>query len=129
MSAPKGFVGKLQQTMKRNLGFTIPLFYGKGIWMAKGLLPYQNPVHVVVGRPIDLPQVDEPSQVGFDEHRPQERLTAVVEQGCVHARSSGCRPVGYISAEANSIPSQWPHPAPFADKNTCSSTGANRPVP
>jgi hypothetical protein len=66
MTSSKGGVAKMQQTIKKALGFTIPLFYGKGIWLARGLLPYQNPVHVVVGRAIDLPQVEEPTQEQID---------------------------------------------------------------
>ena len=56
-------VARLQRAAKRRLGFTLPTFHGKGIFLTYGFLPYQTPMNIVVGRPIDCPQVEEPSQV------------------------------------------------------------------
>lgn len=44
---------KFQVWLKNNMGFTIPLFYARGMFNYDfGFLPYRTPVTVVVGRPI-----------------------------------------------------------------------------
>merc|ERR1719411_1360639 len=50
----RSFQNKLQQTF----GFALPLTYGRGIFQyGFGLMPHRHPIRVVVGHPIDLPQV------------------------------------------------------------------------
>jgi len=63
-----GFAARAQQRMKKLLGFTLPMFSGKGIWLARGLLPYQRPVHIVIGQPIDCPKILEPTQEDIEEY-------------------------------------------------------------
>ena len=47
--------------VKRILGFTIPLFHARGVFNYDvGLLPYRQPVNVVVGRPILIEQKSKP---------------------------------------------------------------------
>ena len=41
----------------RATGFTVPLAHGRGFfWGPLGLLPYQEPINVVVGTPIPVQQ-------------------------------------------------------------------------
>ncbi|KAJ5197725.1 diacylglycerol o-acyltransferase [Penicillium cinerascens] len=55
------FVLKLQMLLKDYLGWTLPLFYGRsffgGGW---GFMPHREPLHVVVGRPVEVTQQDNP---------------------------------------------------------------------
>lgn len=47
------FGRKWQIWMKNNWGFTVPLFYARGLFNYDfGLLPYRKPITVVVGKPI-----------------------------------------------------------------------------
>ncbi|KAL1935554.1 hypothetical protein VTP01DRAFT_4694 [Rhizomucor pusillus] len=50
-----------QKKFQRWMGFTVPLFHGRGIFNYDiGLMPYRRPMHVVFGEPIDPPaNVDE----------------------------------------------------------------------
>ncbi|EJS41575.1 dga1p [Saccharomyces arboricola H-6] len=46
-------LGKMQLWFKENFGFTIPIFYARGVFNYDfGLLPFRTPINVVVGRPI-----------------------------------------------------------------------------
>ncbi|CAI4834350.1 CNT_collapsed_G0052210.mRNA.1.CDS.1 [Saccharomyces cerevisiae] len=43
----------MQLWFKENFGFTIPIFYARGLFNYDfGLLPFRAPINVVVGRPI-----------------------------------------------------------------------------
>ena len=43
-------------------------FYGRGVFnYTFGPLPYRNPIHVVVGEPIPVEKVEEPSQEQIDQ--------------------------------------------------------------
>lgn len=58
ISIPKpGSLGyKFQQWMKRTFAFTIPFFSARGVFIYDfGLLPYRNPIDIVLGRPIHVP--------------------------------------------------------------------------
>ncbi|KAI5967348.1 DGA1 [Candida margitis] len=47
---------KFQQWMKRTFAFTIPFFSARGVFIYDfGLLPYRNPINIVLGRPIHVP--------------------------------------------------------------------------
>lgn len=47
---------KFQQWMKRTFAFTIPFFSARGVFIYDfGLLPYRNPIDIVLGRPIHVP--------------------------------------------------------------------------
>ncbi|GAV54989.1 hypothetical protein ZYGR_0AS03120 [Zygosaccharomyces rouxii] len=47
------FWRKFQLWMKNNVGFTVPIFYARGLFNYDfGILPYRIPVTVVVGKPI-----------------------------------------------------------------------------
>ncbi|KAG0320795.1 diacylglycerol O-acyltransferase 1 [Dissophora globulifera] len=50
---------KLQQLAKRFLGFTLPVFNGRGIFNYEyGLMPRRKPVFIVIGKPIHVEKVE-----------------------------------------------------------------------
>ena len=47
----------VQMWLKTNIGFTIPVFYARGLFNYDfGLLPYRKPIAVVTGRPVHIPE-------------------------------------------------------------------------
>lgn len=56
----------LQRWLKRNLGFTLPSFYGDGLVYGRGLMPRRRRLDVVVGAPLAVPHVD-PKALGEKE--------------------------------------------------------------
>ncbi|XGW20783.1 hypothetical protein V3C99_004065 [Haemonchus contortus] len=53
---------QFQMWVKRHVGVTVPIFYGTGLFQLNfGFLPYRTPLNTVVGAPIDVPKVDEPT--------------------------------------------------------------------
>lgn len=55
---PPGSLGyKFQQWMKKTFAFTIPFFSARGVFIYDfGLLPYRNPINIVMGKPIHVPE-------------------------------------------------------------------------
>jgi 2-acylglycerol O-acyltransferase 2 len=52
-----------QEKLMRRFGFSMPLFQGRGVFnYSFGLLPQRRRLTAVVGAPIPLPQVDNPSR-------------------------------------------------------------------
>ena len=64
ISKASSFVESVQKTIKRYLSFTVPLFHGTGI---TGLLPYQEPIFVVVGEPIKPRAPRDPKNITQEE--------------------------------------------------------------
>ena len=53
VTSDNSYMRKIQLWVKENCGFTIPLFYARGIFNYDvGLMPFRKPIHVVVGEPI-----------------------------------------------------------------------------
>lgn len=56
-------IQSFQLWCKKMLGFTVPLFHGRGIFnYDMGLMPYRRPLNVVVGRPIEVIQNRQPDE-------------------------------------------------------------------
>ncbi|KAI5478556.1 diacylglycerol acyltransferase [Pseudohyphozyma bogoriensis] len=52
----------LQKRFQAAFGFTLPIFFGRGIFnYSMGLMPYRHPIVSVVGRPIHVTQRDNPT--------------------------------------------------------------------
>lgn len=61
------FIHKTQLVMKKMLGFTIPLFFARGVFNYDvGMMPYRRPLNVVVGRPIHVAQSRQPDEKYVD---------------------------------------------------------------
>ncbi|GAA6028583.1 hypothetical protein NBRC10512_007884 [Rhodotorula toruloides] len=59
---------KLQKRFQGVFGFTLPLFYGRGLFNYNvGLMPYRHPIVSVVGRPISVEQKDHPTTADLEE--------------------------------------------------------------
>ncbi|GAA5923466.1 diacylglycerol O-acyltransferase [Sporobolomyces koalae] len=59
---------KLQKRFQAMFGFTLPIFFGRGLFNYNmGLMPYRHPIVSVVGRPIQVTQHDHPTQEMLEE--------------------------------------------------------------
>ena len=51
-----------QEWFERNLAFSPPVFFGRGIFQYNwGIVPYRKPLHVVVGKPIKVEKNENPT--------------------------------------------------------------------
>lgn len=67
-SAQHATVHKIQLVVKNIFGFTAPLFHARGVFNYDiGLLPYRRPLNIVVGRPIEVMQSQNPDEKYVDE--------------------------------------------------------------
>ncbi|KAK6040537.1 diacylglycerol acyltransferase, partial [Cooperia oncophora] len=70
----RGFpmVFKISELGFKNLiGISVPFFYGRGLFQLNfGFLPYRRPINTVIGAPIDVPKILEPTDEEVDRlHR------------------------------------------------------------
>ena len=62
------FIYKAQLIVKKLMGFTVPLFFARGVFNYDvGLMPYRRPLNVVVGKPIRSVQAANPDDAYVDE--------------------------------------------------------------
>ncbi|KAK9760171.1 diacylglycerol O-acyltransferase 1 [Basidiobolus ranarum] len=62
-SEPGTKVRQVQSRIQQIFGFTVPLFYGRGIFNYDlGILPHRRPIVVVVGKPIDVEKIENPTE-------------------------------------------------------------------
>lgn len=60
---PTSKLYQIQTFVKNKIGFTIPLMHARGIFNYDfGIIPYRRPVNIVVGKPIDIPYLPEPTE-------------------------------------------------------------------
>ncbi|KAK5970495.1 hypothetical protein GCK32_002701 [Trichostrongylus colubriformis] len=66
---PKGStIRRFQSFMKRFAGFSMPFFHGRGIFqLTFGYLPFRKPIDTVVGAPIPVEKIEDPTQEQIDE--------------------------------------------------------------
>ena len=58
---PTPLLRALQVALAKVTAFTVPLFYGRGLWDGVGTLPRRVPLHTVVGPPLCLPRIADPT--------------------------------------------------------------------
>ncbi|WVR08931.1 hypothetical protein IAU60_005990 [Kwoniella sp. DSM 27419] len=62
------WVYKLQKNFQKAFGFTLPLFYGRGLFNYNyGLMPFRHPIVSVVGKPIRVKKDTNPSDEAVQE--------------------------------------------------------------
>ncbi|ELT95074.1 hypothetical protein CAPTEDRAFT_226963 [Capitella teleta] len=68
MSNPEGSrIRSLQAKMTKLLGFSMPLFHGRGVFnYSFGILPFRKPINTIVGGPIHVEKNSSPSQEEID---------------------------------------------------------------
>lgn len=66
---PRGsMLRSIQDKIQRTVAFAPVMFWGRGIFQYTfGILPHRRPLHVVVGAPIDVEKVEEPSSEQIQE--------------------------------------------------------------
>jgi len=65
---PGSFVRKMQQFLVQRMGFSMPVLHGRGIFnYTFGILPFRRAITTVVGKPIDIPKVENPGQEEIDK--------------------------------------------------------------
>ncbi|KAI4545339.1 hypothetical protein MG293_005605 [Ovis ammon polii] len=84
------FMYKFQSYFRQILGFYFCIFYGRGFRQGStGLLPYPLPIVTVVGEPLPLPKIENPSQEMVDKYHAlyMKALTKLFDQ---HKTQYGC---------------------------------------
>lgn len=82
---------RAQNFLTRVFGFSPPIFHGRGIFnYTFGLLPYRRPIYTVVGKPIDVDKVVEPTKEEVDRlhQRYIQELTQLFDEHKVEYGSS-----------------------------------------
>lgn len=67
---PEGsFVRKMQVFLTNKLGFSMPLLHGRGIFnYTLGVLPFRRSITTVVGKPFDVPKIENPTPEDIDKY-------------------------------------------------------------
>lgn len=61
-NAPTSKLFQIQTYLKNLLRFTLPLIHARGIFnLDFGIIPYSRPLNLVVGKPIEIPAIQNPS--------------------------------------------------------------------
>ncbi|GIX67579.1 2-acylglycerol O-acyltransferase 1 [Caerostris extrusa] len=81
---PEGsFLRQIQNKLKSFLGFSTPFFRGRGMFQYNyGLLPYRKPITVIIGKPIDVEKISEPTDEDIKtlHQKYVDSLTALFEE-------------------------------------------------
>ncbi|CAG8471927.1 3726_t:CDS:2, partial [Scutellospora calospora] len=63
-----GKVWKFQKTLQKLSGWTMPLFHGRGVFNYNlGILPHRRPITTIVGRPIEVTKIENPTEADLLE--------------------------------------------------------------
>ncbi len=67
---PEGSLIRIfQEWMRKHITFTVPFFFGRGVLQyTYGILPFRNPINVVIGSPIHVEKVENPSKEVIQEY-------------------------------------------------------------
>merc|ERR1712098_532704 len=69
LNGPEGSrMRRFQEWVKRKLTFSPVIFTGRGVFQyLYGLLPYRRPINVVIGQPISVNKVENPTNAEIEE--------------------------------------------------------------
>ncbi|CAG5119165.1 unnamed protein product [Candidula unifasciata] len=97
---PQGsLVRRLQNFLTHLFGFSPALFHGRGIFnYTFGLLPFRRPVHTVVGAPLDVKKVEEPTDDQVSDLHDQY-CKALVELFEKHKFQYGCKESDHLNLQ------------------------------
>lgn len=66
-NSPGSWLRSIQNRLQKMMGISLPLFHGRGVFQYNfGLLPYRRPITTVVGKPIRVQKIQNPSQEEVD---------------------------------------------------------------
>ncbi|CAH1402343.1 unnamed protein product [Nezara viridula] len=65
---PGSMLYKIQVMVKKYFGFAPLMPLGRGIFINKGLAPYNTPINVVVGKAIEVPKIIDPSNEDIEKY-------------------------------------------------------------
>lgn len=61
---------KAQSILKKFLGFTLPLMHARGVFNYDvGVIPYRRPLNIIVGKPIHVPIIENPTKSDIDHYQ------------------------------------------------------------
>ncbi|GFY64037.1 2-acylglycerol O-acyltransferase 1 [Trichonephila inaurata madagascariensis] len=84
MDNPQGsLLRQIQEKIKSFMGFSTPLIRGRGMFQYNyGLLPYRKPITVIIGKPIDVEKIPEPTDDDIKNLHQKyiDSLTALFEE-------------------------------------------------
>ncbi len=65
---PQGsFIRRMQTALVKQFGFTLPFFFGRGVFQYTfGMMPFRKAVNAVVGSPIEVPKIENPTKDDLD---------------------------------------------------------------
>ena len=59
---------RVQEKLKKWSHFGFPMFWGRGVFnYSYGLLPYRKPIYTVIGKPMDVPKIECPTDEQVNE--------------------------------------------------------------
>ncbi|XP_003461531.1 2-acylglycerol O-acyltransferase 2-like [Cavia porcellus] len=60
---PGSWLRRVQNQLQNTVGFSFPLFFGRGIFQSSfGLMPYSHPITTIVGKPIEVQKTLQPTE-------------------------------------------------------------------
>ncbi|XP_042545066.1 2-acylglycerol O-acyltransferase 2 [Dipodomys spectabilis] len=60
---PGSWLRYVQNKLQKNMGLSLPLFHGRGVFQySLGLMPFRQPITTIVGKPIEVQQIMNPSE-------------------------------------------------------------------
>ena len=96
---PGSVLHRIQTKMKELLSFSLPLFYGRGIFTNNyGLLPYRQNITSVVGAPITAQKIESPTDFDVDDlhRRYMDALECLYTQHRAKFEAPGCQPMRFV---------------------------------
>lgn len=88
LSNPEGsFIRRIQNFITKFVGISPPIFHGRGVFQYNfGYLPYRRPMDVIVGKPIDVEKIENPTEAEVDRYHNLyvESLTKLFDEHKIH---------------------------------------------